>query len=148
MNNSPSKNGVCMEIVKQQHIESKILMLRDVQVMLDNDLAAFYEVKPIRLREQVKRNPNRFPSDFVFQLTEIEVDVLVSQNAIPSKQSLGGYLHAPIEVKTFANSHDRFLIIDNKELYHIGASLKDLGKKWFAFSRMDSLVNELLKRIR
>jgi len=55
---------------------------------------------------------------------------------------------APIEVKTFTNSHDRFLIIDNKELYHIGASLKDLGKKWFAFSRMDSLVNELLERIK
>ncbi|NLF43608.1 MAG: ORF6N domain-containing protein, partial [Bacteroidales bacterium] len=36
----------------------------------------------------------------------------------------------------------------HKELYHIGASLKDLGKKWFAFSRMDSLVNELLKRIK
>lgn len=265
--------------------------------MLDKDLAAFYEVKPIRLREQVKRNPNRFPSDFVFQLTESEVDVLVSQNAIPSKQSLGGALpfvfteqgvaavagvlksdkaaevsiaiarafvamrkflfqnasvfqrldriemkqlqtdekfekifnaleagqtkpdkgiffegqvfdaytfvadiikkaktkiilidnyidesvltllskrnsgvsaniytkeinktlqldlkkhntqYQPIEVKPFVNSHDRFLIIDNKELYHIGASLKDLGKKWFAFSRMDSLVNEILERI-
>jgi hypothetical protein len=45
-----------MEIVKQQHIESKIVMLRDVQVILDKDLASFYEVKPIRLREQVKRN--------------------------------------------------------------------------------------------
>jgi len=56
--------------------------------------------------------------------------------------------YAPIKVKTFAESHDRFLIIDNKELYHIGASLKDLGKKWFAFSRMDSLVNELLERIK
>lgn len=286
-----------MEIVKQ-HIESKIVMLRDVQVILDKDLASFYEVKPIRLREQVKRNPNRFPPDFVFQLTENEVDSLVSQNAIPSKQSLGGHLpyvfteqgvaavagvlksekaaevsitiarafvamrkflfqnasvfqrldrielkqiqtdekferifkalesgqatpdmgiffdgqvfdaytfavnliksatqsivlidnyidesvltllskrnigvsasiytkeinkalqldvkkhnaqYPSIEIKTFANSHDRFLIIDHKELYHIGASLKDLGKKWFAFSRMDSLVNELLKRIK
>lgn len=53
-----------------------------------------------------------------------------------------------IEIKTIAKSHDRFLIIDNKELYHIGASLKDLGKKWFGFSRMDSLVNEILKRIK
>lgn len=40
-------------------------------------------------------------------------------------------------VKTFNKSHDRFLIIDNKEVYHLGASLKDLGKKWFAFSKMD-----------
>jgi len=53
-----------------------------------------------------------------------------------------------VSVKTFLNSHDRFLIIDNKELYHIGASLKDLGKKWFAFSRMDSLVNDILERIK
>ena len=60
--------------------------------MLDKDLATFYEIKPIRLREQVKRNPNRFPSDFVFQLSDNEVELMVSQNAIPSKQSLGGYL--------------------------------------------------------
>ena len=60
--------------------------------MLDKDLASFYNVKPIRLREQVKRNPNRFPNDFVFPLLEKEVEYLVSQNAIPSKQSLGGSL--------------------------------------------------------
>jgi hypothetical protein len=41
------------------------------------------------------------------------------------------------ELKTFTQSHDRFLIIDNKEVYHLGASFKDLGKKWFAFSKMD-----------
>lgn len=52
-----------------------------------------------------------------------------------------------VTIKAFKHSHDRFLIIDNKELYHIGASLKDLGKKWFAFSRMDSLVEELLAKI-
>ncbi len=52
-----------------------------------------------------------------------------------------------ITIKTFSYSHDRFLIIDGKELYHLGASLKDLGKKWFAFSRMDSLVEEVLKKL-
>lgn len=52
-----------------------------------------------------------------------------------------------ITVQTLKSSHDRFLIIDEKELYHIGASLKDLGKKWFAFSRMDSLVNEVIKKL-
>jgi hypothetical protein len=80
-----------MEIAIQE-IENKIYSLRGSQVMLDKDLAAFYGVKPIRLREQVKRNPNRFPEDFVFQLNETEVDLMVSQNAIPSRQSLGGYL--------------------------------------------------------
>ncbi len=286
-----------MEIITQKHIESKILLLRNTQVILDKDLATFYEVKPIRLREQVKRNPNRFPQDFVFQLTETEVDFLVSQNAIPSKQSLGGYLpyvfteqgvaavsgvlksekaadvsiviartfvamrkfllqnasvfhrldrieikqlkydekfeiifkalesgqpqpdkgiffegqifdaysfvsgliksadksimlidnyvdesvltllgkrksnvsatiftkeisktlqldlkkhnaqYPPIGVKQLANSHDRFLITDHKELYHIGASLKDLGKRWFAFSKMSDLLPELLAKL-
>ncbi len=43
----------------------------------------------------------------------------------------------PITIKIFKNAHDRFLIIDKMEVYHIGASLKDLGKKWFAFSKMD-----------
>ena len=42
-----------------------------------------------------------------------------------------------IEIKKFDSSHDRFLILDENEIYHIGASLKDLGKKWFAFSRLD-----------
>jgi len=52
-----------------------------------------------------------------------------------------------IQIKLLADSHDRFLLIDDKELYHIGASLKDLGKKWFAFSRMDSLINEILNKL-
>jgi hypothetical protein len=38
----------------------------------------------------------------------------------------------------FSQSHDRFLIIDGKEIYHLGASLKDLGKKWFAFSKLEA----------
>ncbi|MGV8963434.1 MAG: ORF6N domain-containing protein [Candidatus Saccharimonadaceae bacterium] len=49
-----------------------------------------------------------------------------------------------IEMHTFAHAHDRFLIIDGTELYHIGASLKDLGKKWFAFSKMDAEVGKML----
>lgn len=54
-----------------------------------------------------------------------------------------------IEAKIFCDSHDRFLILDNKEVYHIGASLKDLGKKWFAFSKLDkSSVTEIFKRLK
>lgn len=56
-----------------------------------------------------------------------------------------------IEVKTFTKAHDRFLIIDKKEVYHLGASLKDLGKKWFAFSKMDkdsvTIINSILDLI-
>ena len=53
----------------------------------------------------------------------------------------------PITIKTFKNSHDRFLIIDKTEVYHIGASLKDLGKKWFAFSKMDIESIGILDRL-
>jgi len=56
-----------------------------------------------------------------------------------------------ISLKTFKSSHDRFLIIDKKEIYHLGASLKDLGKKWFAFSKMslNSLnLDEIFNRLK
>lgn len=56
--------------------------------------------------------------------------------------------YPPIEVREFDAAHDRFLIIDRKELYHIGASLKDLGKKWFGFSRMDVEVLSILKLLK
>ena len=54
--------------------------------------------------------------------------------------------YAPIEVEPFDRSHDRFLCIDDT-VYHIGASLKDLGKKWFAFAKMELITDELLTKI-
>ena len=78
------------EIVPQETILSKIYVIREQRVMLDRDLAELYDVKAIRLREQVKRNEERFPENFMFQLTEKETENMVSQNAIPSKQHLGG----------------------------------------------------------
>lgn len=51
-------------------------------------------------------------------------------------------------IKAFARSHDRFLIIDNEDVYHLGASLKDLGKKWFAFSKLErSSVENIIDEI-
>jgi len=55
--------------------------------------------------------------------------------------------YPPIEIEEFKNSHDRFMIIDNTTVYHFGASLKDLGKKWFAFSKMDIGAIEMLTRL-
>jgi len=52
-----------------------------------------------------------------------------------------------IEIKKFDSSHDRFLILDENEVYHIGASLKDLGKKWFAFSKLDVGSFDILDRL-
>jgi phage regulator Rha-like protein len=79
-------------LIPDEIISSKIYLIRGHKVMLDRDLAELYGVKSIRLREQVKRNKERFPSNFMFQLTDNEVDFMVSQNAIPSRQHLGGYL--------------------------------------------------------
>jgi ORF6N domain len=215
-----------ISVINEEIVKNKIYFIRGYQVMLDRDLAELYNVKPIKLREQVKRNIDRFPKDFMFQLDDNEVNFMVSQNAIPSKQHLGGSLpyvfteqgvastssvltnkiainihikimrafvqmrkfisnnalvfqrldsleqkqfktdekvdaildaieskelqldlkkhnaqYSKIELKKFDSAHDRFLILDDKDVYHIGASLKDLGKKWFAFSKfeMDAL---------
>ncbi len=294
--------------VSQQYIE-KIYTIRGVQVMLDSDLAEMYSVTTSRLNEQVKRNIERFPNDFMFQLTNAEWENLQTQSAITSLRSqnailkdnrgkhrkylpsvfteqgvagLSGVLksetaakvhvavmrafvamrkliqenqlfsqrldrieHKQLEtdhkfeqifkaleskdvipqqgiffdgqvfdayelaskvirtakksivlidnyidestlthlakknpgvkvnlltktiskqlqldvqkanlqygnftLKSFDKSHDRFLIIDHQQVYHLGASLKDLGKKWFAFSKLDkesveSLMNEI-----
>ncbi len=55
--------------------------------------------------------------------------------------------YEPVVVKVFAKSHDRFLIIDDETVYHIGASLKDLAKKWFAFSKIDLDGKDLIRKI-
>lgn len=88
----PAKKEMTFMTLSDEMIMSKIYYIREQKVMLDRDLAAMYGVIPIRLREQVKRNKDRFPEHFMFQLTENEVDIMVSQNAIPSKKHLGGYL--------------------------------------------------------
>ncbi len=272
-------------IIKTNDIQSRIFIIRGKQVMIDRDLAILYQVETRVLKQAVKRNIERFPINFMFELTNNEINLLVSQNVIPSKKYFGGakpyafteqgvamlsavlrsetavrvsikimeafvatrkfltlnaqlfhrlqkteikllehdkkinllfekfesqipregifydgqifdaykfisdlirkakkeiilidnYIddiiltlfgkrkknvtvtvytkriskqlkldlekfnaqYEPIEIKKFNKSHDRFLIIDNKEIYHIGASLKDLGKKWFAFSKLN-----------
>ena len=272
-----------LSIITKKEIENRIYIIRGVQVMLDRDLAKLYQTETRTLKQTVKRNPGRFPDDFMFELTDNDMNDMVSQSVIPSKSYFGGakpfaftehgvamlssvirtpvaieislriirafvemrkmilsnaalfqridrlelkqtesdqkfeqifralesksrepekgiffdgqvfdayvfvsglikqakkslvlidnYIdesvlmllakrakgikatlytrqisqqleadlkkhnaqYPAIDVKILADSHDRFLMIDEKELYHIGASLKDLGKKWFAF---------------
>ena len=283
--------------LSQQHIENRIFTIRGKQVMFDRDLAEMYQVEVKRLNEQVKRNIDRFPETFRFQLNSQEKDELVAncdrfeslkhstvnpyafteqgvamlsavlrsdiavkvsiqimnafvelrklvgqetlqhlrlssienkliehdqkfnklfsalenselpqrgvyfdgqvydayqfvsdviKNAKSSIILIDNYIddsiltlfskrkknvtatiytasiskqlrldlekhnaqYPEVKAELFKQSHDRFLIIDEKELYHIGASLKDLGKKWFAFSRMDSLCKDVLSKIK
>jgi hypothetical protein len=76
--------------LKESNIASYIYFIRGEKVMLDIDLANLYEVETRVLKQTVKRNINRFPSDFMFELTETEIELVVSQKLIPSKKYFGG----------------------------------------------------------
>jgi len=296
-----SKNKII--VFDAASIQRKIYTVRDAQVMLDSDLADFYGVETRRLNEQVKRNMERFPEEFMFQLTKEENENLMSQIAISSSeyggrrklpyvfteqgvamlsgvlksktavkmsiQIIGAFVamrrfiinnaqifqrintvekrqlkhemetdekfekllnglqnkdlvpkqgifydgqifdaykfvaglirkaeksillidnyidetvldlftkkkknvavtiltanlnksllldekkfnsqYPSVIIKEFNKAHDRFLIIDDKDVYHLGASLKDLGRKWFAFSKLDKSALELLENLK
>jgi hypothetical protein len=288
-------------VLREENLRSLIYHVRGVEVMLDRDLADLYQVETRALKQAVKRNSRRFPEDFMFVLDDSEVEMLVSQSVIPSKQVLGGAMpfafteqgvaalssvltsdraievniavmrafvamrrllaasggllqrmdtlekrqianeiktdarfdkvfdalesrslnpaqgiffngqifdayvfvndllrqakksivlidnyvddsvlaqlakrkkgvsatiltktigkalaqdlkkhnaqYPPIVIQEFADSHDRFLILDGETVYHLGASLKDLGKKWFAFSKMDKSGLKVMERV-
>ncbi|MBV8775033.1 MAG: ORF6N domain-containing protein [Deltaproteobacteria bacterium] len=87
---SPKRSGKALAAPRP--VESLIHVIRSHKVMLDRDLATLYGVKTIALRQQVKRNEERFPADFMFRLTAAEAERLVSQSVIPSRRSLGGFL--------------------------------------------------------
>jgi hypothetical protein len=288
-----------IQISQVANIQNHILTIRGVQVMLDRDLAEIYGVETRRLNEQVKRNPERFPDQFMFQLTKEEMEIWKSQFATSNKVKMGfrkpplvfteqgvsmlsavlksktavkvsiqiiqafvemkkfistnaaifqrldkvelkqiktdekvdtifkaledksikhkqgifyngqifdAYVFASgliksakrsillidnyidesvlnlltkrnenvaviiytkritktleqdlekhncqyqkIEIKEFSKAHDRFLIIDEATVYHFGASLKDLGKKWFAFSKMEIKAMEMISNLK
>lgn len=288
-----------IQISQVANIQNRILTIRGVQVMLDRDLAEIYGVETRRLNEQVKRNPGRFPEQFMFQLTKEEMENWKSQFATSNKVKMGfrkpplvfteqgvsmlsailksktaikvsiqiiqafvemkkfistnaaifhrldkvelkqlktdekvdtifkaledksikpkqgifyngqifdayvfvsrliksakrsillidNYIdesvlnlltkrnenvaviiytkritetlkqdlekhncqYQKIEIREFSKAHDRFLIIDETTVYHFGASLKDLGKKWFAFSKMEIKALEMISNLK
>jgi hypothetical protein len=77
-------------LIPTERIESRIMVMREEKVMLDFHLAELYGIETRSLKQAVKRNMDRFPSDFMFELDEDEINSLVSQNVIPSKGQLGG----------------------------------------------------------
>lgn len=68
----------------------------------------------------------------------------------PLKQDLEKHKaqYPAINARLFTDAHDRFLIIDDSFVYHIGASLKDLGKKWFAFTKIEGFANEIVHKLK
>ena len=79
-----------LPVLREKTIASFIYFIRREKVMLDADLAKLYNVETRVLKQAVKRNLNRFPADFMFELTNDEIDKMVSQNVIPSKSVFGG----------------------------------------------------------
>jgi|SRR3989304_2776138 len=77
------------EVIPQQIIESKILIIRGKKVMLDRDLAVLYDVETRTLNQAVRRNIKRFPEDFMFQLTKEEMNNWKSQIVISNKDKMG-----------------------------------------------------------
>ena len=80
----PKKNSIC------HYIDHKIYIIRDKKVMLDRDLAELYGMETRLLKRAVNRNRKRFPIDFMFTLSEDEIELMVSQIGIPSKAYFGG----------------------------------------------------------
>ena len=78
------------EIIKVDDIQNRIFTIRNQQVMIDRDLALLYNTETRTLKQAVKRNINRFPDDFMFQLNDEDIVILVSQSVIPSKSYFGG----------------------------------------------------------
>jgi len=77
-------------ILPAERIVSKIILLIDEKVMLDIHLAELYGIETRVLKQAVRRNNERFPADFMFELTETEINLMVSHSVIPSRSHLGG----------------------------------------------------------
>lgn len=80
------------------------------------------------------------------------VDVIIYTKTISKQLTLDlkkyNEQYKPIKIEEFTDAHDRFMIIDHQVVYHIGASLKDLGKKWFAFSMMDISAWDMINKLK
>ncbi len=157
--------------------------------MVDRDLALLYGVETRALKQAVKRNIERFPEDFMFELIDSEIDYMVSQSVIPSNvlsSDIAIKIHIDImrafvnmrkfisqnaslftriesiekrqisyEIKTDTKIESVLNALEDKNkkptqgiFYNIGASLKDLGNKVFAFNKMDISSFEVLGKLR
>ncbi len=149
-------------LVPIERIASKIYLIRDVKVMLDRDLAELYSVETKRLKEQVRRNIERFPEDFMFELTKEELKNLRSQFAT---SSWGGARYLPMAfsehgvlmlssvlkseravqvniqiMRTFIKLREA--LIDNKDLRRELEELKQITEERFqiVFETLDQLL--------
>ena len=85
-----------MQVIKFQTLENKLIRIGEILVLPDKDVAFLYAIEPKKLRQQIKRNLEKFPKDYAYQVSNEELDLMVSQNVTPSKKQYGaqilGYL--------------------------------------------------------
>jgi hypothetical protein len=107
-----------------------------------NKILKDYLLKGYALNNRINRIEDNVQAISLLLLTKT-----ISKQLILDVQKVNEQ-YGNFELKPFSKSHDRFLIIDDNEIYHLGASLKDLGKRWFAFSKLDRrTVGDMLKNI-
>ena len=150
------KEGELEEMSNMQILHNTLSKYKPTQVYsLDVIISVGYRVKSQR-GTQFRIWANKVLKEYMFKGYVInqrinKIEVTIYTNQIPKQLSLDLQRHNaqydPIDIQLFRQSHDRFLIIDEKELYHIGTSLKDLGKKWFAFSKIQLDIKELLNHL-
>ena len=134
-------------LTKTIDIKDKIYTLRGVQIMFDRNLAELYEVETRVLNQAVKRNVERFPTRFRFQLTKDELNSLRSQIVT---LEIGKGRHQKYLPYAFTEQGIFFegQIFDAyKFVLNFGASLKDFGKRWFGFSKFEYNAFPLIDRL-
>lgn len=145
-----------------EHISQSILILRGQRVLLDADLAALYTVETRRLNEQVRRNRDRFPADFIFELTAEEFANLKSQFATSSwggrrKRPIAFTEHGAIMAATILNSPRAvemtiYIVRAFVQLRDLLASNRQLAAKFAELERKvgshDQIIVGILKAIR
>jgi len=142
------------DLVPVQIIENKIFVIQGQRVMLDSDLASLYDVETKRLNEAVKRNIERFPTEFMFQLTSEEWDFLKSQFAT-SKKSRGGKQklpfvftkHGVLMLSNILNSKKAIAV--SIQIIKVFTKLKELSlTNKEVFQRLDELERTLISYAR
>lgn len=158
---------VSVTILEENHIVKKIHWIRQCKVMIDSDLAELYGVETKVLKQAVKRNLLRFPSDFMFELTKEEFDHLRSQFVTSSDQNWGGSRYLPmafteqglamlasiLKSETAINVHIkiirvftklRSLLSNNKDIL---LQLNELGKKVDGHDENIQVIFEYLRKM-
>ena len=134
-----------MEITNPSQIERMIYIIRGQKVMLDSDLAELYEISTGRMNEQVKRNLERFPSDFMFQLTEAEFNELQNLMA-QKKEGRGGRRKMPL-VFTECGVAMLSSVLSSSRAISVNITIMRTFVRLRSFLAMDTTVSEKVGRL-